>query len=62
MKTKQNNFTLIPRWVGGKINWPGQLTPPPTPATKHTELCDKKKTAEFDELWLLLIQHHIWIV
>ena len=25
----QKNFTLILRWVGGKINWPGQLTPHP---------------------------------
>ena len=25
---------------GGKINWPGQLTP--TPETKHTEQSDKE--------------------
>ena len=31
---------MIPRWVGGKINWPGQLTP--TPETKHTEQSDKE--------------------
>ena len=40
VETKQNNSTLIPKWVGGKINWPGQLTP--TPATKHTEQSDKE--------------------
>ena len=33
-------FTLIPKWVGGKINWPGQLTP--TPTTKHSEQSDKE--------------------
>ena len=27
---------------GGKINWPGQLTP--TPATKHTEQSDKENS------------------
>ena len=31
---------------GGKINWPGQLAPPP-PSAKRTEQCDNK-TAKID--------------
>ena len=41
---RHNNFTLIPRWVGGKINWPGQLTPPTLQLSIQNN--PTKKTAE----------------
>ena len=41
-KLSKMTFTLILRWMGVKINWPGQLTP--TPVTKYKEQSDKENS------------------
>ena len=45
-KTKQNNFTLIPKWVGGQDKLAWTAYPPTLQLSIQNNLT--KKTAEFD--------------